>query len=213
MSRIATLAISFILGCASPPRLAIPPPPEVSSSGITFYVIEAHDDILDDLWPNPLESPKATRWMGEQALRMALRAVSVRRVATLARQERAELREGELVEFVPNTPVHHFRRGHDGRYQLEMHGEPAGFGLRLRAEIFEHKYVRVEHDLRLIRPELEKLEGTDLEAGPPRLVEDRIGKETITFPIGATMVLSVPRGGSRIYLVLVHVVSIESSRR
>lgn len=206
---MTALAVALLFGCSAPAPRASRPPVEPFSSGVTLYVIEAYDDFLDDLWPNPLETPGRAQWMGEQALQIALRAVSRAKTATLARRQRAELREGVPVEFVPDTPVHFFRRGDDGTYRLEMHGEPAGFRLRLKAERFEHKYARIEHELRLVRPEMQKIEGTDLEAGPPELVDNLIERGTLTIPVGGTMAFSVPRAGHRTYLVLAHVASLE----
>ncbi len=151
--------------------------------------------------------------MGEQGLRIALRGVSRTGKARLARRQYAELREGEPVEFFPDAAIHYLERKEDGDYSLRQHGELTGFHLTLKAEIFEAKYVRLKYDFRLRRTDPLRLEGVDDEGGAPILQEDRIDQDTQLIPLLGSLVFRVPRQGGKVYLVLVHVASVEPRRR
>lgn len=196
------LALPILLGCGSAPATPERDPVEPLSSGVTLYVLETFDDFLDDGMDitNSFDPPSRARWLGEQALRVALRAK-----ATLARRQHAPLREGRTVEFFPDTPVHYLARDKDGQLRRRQHGELSGFHLTLGAESFQEKYVRLDYDLRLCR--------VDLEGGVPVLQEDQVERATRVIPVGGSLMFQVPRGDHRVWLVLVHVASVEPRGR
>lgn len=201
----------LLTGCVAAPAAPEPAPVEPLSSGVTLYVIDTWDDFLEDGMDltNAFLPPSRAGWMGEQALRIALRGASRGRKAILARRQYAGLREGDPVEFFPDREIHYMELREDGGYQVRQHGELAGFHLILSAEIFEPKYIRLKYDVRLRRADPFRLDGPEA----PALLEDRIDQDTQLIPLGGSLVLRVPRNDGKVYLVLVHVASVEPRGR
>src|SRR5437016_10153863 len=175
-----------------------------------MYIIETWDDFLDEVDTIAPFGPTGTvRWLGEQSLRLVLRAVSKGHQAKLLSARHFDLNQWEEVELRPDQPVHFLEPVGDGRYGLRELGSRAGFALEVRpTKLEEAKFVDVEYALTFFCADHPKLPGTGLEAGRPSIRKVPIDSGTHKVPIGGAFWIPYPREGNRAYLVLLHIASV-----
>src|ERR1043166_867087 len=204
------LGLAFLIGCETAPATRERSPLEPHATGATIYVIDATNDFLDAMdTGSPSDSAATARWIGQQRLQTVLRAVSKGTQARLVSARHFELNQCEENELPPDQPVHYFERESDGRFALRASPAQAGFALKLRAaRIEEAKYVHLEYAVSLFWAEHRKLPGTSLEAGKPTIRELPIDSAVPRVPIGAALWIPCPREGDRVYLILLHIASV-----
>src|SRR5437773_12088757 len=208
--RATLLVLLVLVGCEFAPPTRERSSLEPHSTGGTMYVIETWDDFLDEVdTVAPFGPTAGVRWLGEQSLRLVLRAVSSGKQSRLLSVRHFDLNQWEEVELPPDRPVHFLEREEDGRYGLRELGSRAGFALEVRpAKLEEAKYVDLEYAVNFFWPDHPKLPGTALEAGRPSIKKVPVGSGTHKIPIGGALWIPYPREGDRAFLVLLHIASV-----
>lgn len=208
--RFLALAAAALAGCAAAGSAEVAHDVEPYSTGATLYVLEAYDSFLDDT-SVPVYSPvgDGTAWMGVEAMRIALRAATRGSRARFVSVSRFDLFDGTTARVRTRERVHFMEKQADGRYALREFGERAGFELSVKGNLHEDgHYVDVDYRLRYQRPQRAKLEGTELEAGEPRMNEVWVNGACLTLPVGGAILIPYRLERPRFRLVILHVASV-----
>jgi hypothetical protein len=182
-------------------------------SGGTLYVVECYEDWLDDGHDitNRFQDGGRTRWMGEQALRIALRSIDGGQKARIVHSRQFDLREGQLSQVFLPEPIHYFQPTEDGKFELRRFGKSGGFDLKATPALLESdKYVQLKYTLKRSCPLRSKIQGTDFEAGEPVLSDVWIDSGTRTVPLGATLLIESSRRDGRCTLLLLHIATVHT---
>jgi hypothetical protein len=201
-----------LLGCSAPPVTESPEPLVPLTAGATVYILEVYDDWLDDGSPDILSrSPglDGAYTVGEQALRIILRAASRGRSAHLARVEDFEAQDGVLSRLSFPEPVSYLVPSPDGKFELRRHTETAGFELTILPLLLGNSQTAtVVYTLKRKCAIRSRIPGTDLAAGEPVFEDVCLKSGRTGVPLGASMLWMLPKGAGRSDAIILHLASV-----
>jgi hypothetical protein len=205
-----------LLGCSAPPGTEAPEGLVPLPAGATVYILEVNDDWLDDgasdilgRTPN-LDGAYA---VGEQALRIILRAASRGRSARLARMEDFEAQDGVLSCLSFPEPVSFMVPSPDGKFEPRRHADTAGFELTMLPLLSGvSTTATVVYALRRKCAIRSRIPGTDLAAGEPLFENVWLKSGRTGIPIGASLLWMLPKGEGRSDVLILHLASVAPFR-